>query len=299
VSGGSARIAFDLAGEGRNAWIRFESARGRGRVFVPRDSFATEMGIFFNETFAQVDWIGGTSRLHLEAIEEEKPDLVVWQIAERRLLSLPLDHQAATAYEIYAFDRASPAGKLAMAAFGYRMEGALAQALDCARAAAAEAGNEPAYHYALADLLVAMARNDEAETAIRRAIEIRDDRPAYWHLASRLRRMKGDVLGALDASGRAVRLFGDNGAFVADHGYNLLAMGRPAEAVDAMEPARRDISDCLQLSHWLAHAYLAVNDVASARREAVNAYLLHPDHPGNYSLMSAVDAAPSASAPPS
>ena len=83
VRDGNSRSAYQYAGEGRNAWNRFESSRGRGHAFIPRDSFATELGIFVNETFARVDWVGGTSRLHLEAIDEEKPDVVIWQLAAR------------------------------------------------------------------------------------------------------------------------------------------------------------------------------------------------------------------------
>lgn len=143
VRDGNCISAHECAGEGRNAWKRYESPRGRGHAFIPRDSFATELGIFVNETFARVDWLGGTSRLHLEAIDEEKPDVVIWQIAERRLFHVEHDHHAKTAYEIYAFDRSTPFGKRALDAQSDQMEGKLGKALDHARAAASypEAGS--------------------------------------------------------------------------------------------------------------------------------------------------------------
>lgn len=285
VRGGATRLTLDHAGEGRNAWKRFESARGRGHAFIVRDSFSTEMGIFVNETFARVDWIGGTSRLHLEAIDEEKPDVVVWQLAERRLMHVEHDHHPRTAYELYAFDRSTPFGKQALDAYLLQVAGNLAEALSQARAAveAPEAGAP--YHYLLADLLQANSHMEEAEAAIRHAIELQDNRPAYWHLLSVISRHRGNLAAAAAASERAVQLFAHNACFVADHGYNLMHSERLHEAIDAMQSCREHVSDAPHLSYWLARAHLMAGNVHTARREAINAYLLLPDHPDVFRLI--------------
>lgn len=278
VRDGNCRFAHDYAGEGRNAWKRFESSRGRGHAFVPRDSFATELGIFVNETFARVDWVGGTSRLHLEAIDEEKPDVVIWQLAERRLFHVEHDHHAKTAYEIYAFDRSTPFGKQALDAYSDQVHGNLAQALAHARAAALHPDAGAPYRYLLAELLDANGLFEEAETVIKQAIALQDNRPAYWHLLSVISRRRGDNAAAIDASQRAVDLFPHNAHFVADHGYNLLTVGRDNDAVDVMQSCRDLVSDAPHLSYWLAQAYARVSDMHKARNEAINAYLLLPQH---------------------
>lgn len=278
VRGGNCRSAHEYAGEGRNAWKRFESSRGRGHAFIPRDSFATELGIFCNETFARVDWVGGTSRLHLEAIDEEKPDVVIWQLAERRLFHVEHDHHAKTAYEIYAFDRSTPFGKLALDAYADQVHGNLAQALEHARAAALHPDAGAPYRYLLAELLEANGLFEEAETVIEQAIALQDNRPAYWHLLSVISRRRGDNAAAIDASQRAVDLFPHNAHFVADHGYNLLTVGRDNDAVDVMQSCRDLVSDAPHLSYWLAQAYARVSDMHKARNEAINAYLLLPQH---------------------
>jgi Flp pilus assembly protein TadD len=285
VRDSSSRLVHDHAGEGRNAWKRFESNVGRGRAFLPRDSFATELGIFLNESFARVDLIGGTSRLHLEVIAQEKPDVVIWQVAERRLLHVEHDHHAQTAYEIYAFDRTTPFGKHALDAYCERIAGNLAEALSHARAAARYAEAGPAYRYLLAELLDANGHVEEADAAIRQAIAMQDNRPAYWHLLSVVSRRRGDITAATAASRRAVDLFAHNAHFVADHGYNLLTAGRYKEAIDVLRRCREHVLDSPHLCYWLAQAYLHTGEVEKARFEAVQTYLLLPNHPEVFSLL--------------
>ncbi len=285
VRGGNCRSAHEYAGEGRNAWKRFESSRGRGHAFIPRDSFATELGIFANETFARVDWVGGTSRLHLEAIDEEKPDVVIWQLAERRLFHVEHDHHAKTAYEIYAFDRSTPFGKQALDAYSDQVHGNLAKALEHARAAALHPDAGPPYRHLLAELLEANGLFEEAEAVIEQAIALQDNRPAYWHLLSVISRRRGDKAAAVCASQRAVDLFAHNAHFVADHGYNLLALGRNSDAIDVMQSCRNLVSDAPHLSYWLAQAYMRAGDMQNARNEAINAYLLLPQHTEIFQLV--------------
>lgn len=285
VRGGDCRSAHQYAGEGRNAWNRFESSRGRGHAFIPRDSFATELGIFVNETFARVDWVGGTSRLHLETIDEEKPDVVIWQLAERRLFHVEHDHHAKTAYEIYAFDRTTPFGKQALDAYAEQVQGNLAQALEHARTAALHPDAGAPYRYLLAELLEANGLCEEAEIVIKRAIAQQDNRPAYWHLLSVISRRCGDPVGAAYASRRAVDLFPHNAHFVTDHGYNLLALGHISDAIDVMQSCRDLVSDAPHLSYWLAEAYMRVGDMQNARNEAINTYLLLPQYPEIFQLL--------------
>jgi Flp pilus assembly protein TadD len=285
VRDGSCRLTHDYAGEGRNAWKRFVSNVPRGRAFLPRDSFATELGIFINESFACVDLIGGTSRLHLEVIAQEKPDVVIWQVAERRLFHVEHDHHPQTAYELYAFDRTTPCGKHALDAYCERVTGNFAAALSHARIAARYPDTGPAYRYILAELLDINGHVEDAEAEIRQAIAMQDDRPAYWHLLSVISRRRGDLTAATAASKRAVELFPHNAHFVADHGYNLLTAKRFSEAIDVLGRCRQHVSDSSHLCYWLAQAYLHVGDVTRARFEAIQAYLLLPNHPEVFCLL--------------
>lgn len=285
VRDGSARLVFNYAGEGRNGWKRFESIRGHGRAFVVRDSFATELSVFLNETFVRVDFLGATSRLHLEAIDEEKPDVVIWEIGERRLMLEETDHYPTTAYEIYAFDGSTPYGLLALEASACRAEGDLTKALQLAAEAARHPEAGPAYDYLHADLLLALDSHEESEVAIRRAIAQRDDRPAYWNLLSVVSRHRGNQKAATEASIRAVQLAPHNAHFVSDCGYNLLTAGSTIEAIECMSACREHVSDSPYLSYWLAMAYMRAGDLPLARKEAINAHLLLPENPQVFDLM--------------
>lgn len=89
---------------------------------------------------------------------------------------------------------------------------------------------------------------------------------------------------AVTASRKAIELFPHNALFISDHGYNLLALGRVRDAIDVMQGCRDLVSDAPHLSYWLAQAYLRLGETKSARTEALNAYLLLPNHPEIFEL---------------
>jgi predicted Zn-dependent protease len=226
-------------------------------------------------SFGRVDFVGATSRLHLEAIDLERPDIVLWEVAERRL-NLPLfDHMRQTAYEIYAFDDEAPAGRLAKHASLLRESGSVEAALNHAKSALAEEGTVPANFYLVADILCDGGQFEEAEAFLRQAIAQRDDRPAYWHLLSILCRGQKRLEEALDASAKAASFGPINAAFITDYGYNLSETGQVGRAIEVLTELSETVSDYEPLHFWLAVAYVRAGDLKAAQQEAKRFSLLY------------------------
>jgi SGNH hydrolase-like domain, acetyltransferase AlgX/Tetratricopeptide repeat len=276
INGFHCREVFQLWGEGRNHWHRFACDGPEAKLFLSRDSFATELAPFLMASFGRVDFVGATSRLHLEAIDQEKPDIVLWEVAERRLGFSLFDHARQTAYEIYAFDAAAPAGRLANQAYLLRESGKHEAALNQAKSALAEEGAGPANSYLVADILYEGGQLEEAEIFLRQAIAQRDDRPAYWHLLNMLCRAQGRLEEALDASAKAASFGLANAAFVTDYGYNLSESGQVDRAIEVLAGLSETVSDHGPLHFWLAVAYVRAGDLKAAQREAKRFSLLHP-----------------------
>lgn len=288
IDGRDIRPAFNHVGAARDSWVRYDCAQGAGRALVPRDSFATELAPFLNATFARVDWISAPQSLPFEVVDQERPDVLVWETAERRLPFPPRDHLPFGAYETYAFDVVSEPGRLALAAQIDRQEGAVVRALENAQQGALADPGNPVHHFWLGQILMEAGRHTEAEAAVQTAIGLRDDRPAYWHLLNIILRHLGRPADSLEAATRAVALFPDNALFVSHLGYNLLAAGQLHRAIDAMRACRDAVSDSEELCHWLARAHLAAGDRAAALAAAADCFLLQPDHPQVHWLLAQI-----------
>ena len=265
--------------EQRNAWLRTASDHGRGRLFITRDSFATHMGAFLQHTFERVDWLGTTSRLFLEAIDEEKPDVVVWELGERRLHRIELDQYPTTAYETFAYDARSAAGKTALAACDHRDAGNLPRALVAANQALELSPDDGTLRYLLGTLHLRLGDGSAAQNAAQRAIAIRDDRPAYWQLLASALRLQGLANDALAASRTAASLSPDNAFYVAEFGADLLQQGDISQAVDVMSRCRQDVSTSKLLCCRLAEAWSCVGAADRAQAEAQQGLLLDPEDP--------------------
>lgn len=282
------KLLFDRRGAAREGWGAWECASGRGRALVARDSFATELAPFVNATFARVDWISAQQALPFEVVDAERPDLLVWEVAERRLPFPPRDHLPFGACETHAFDPHSPAGRAGLDAVANRLDGHVGPALAAARQAVALDAGDAVSRFWLAQLLLELGRFGEAEAAVGEALALRDDRAAYWHLRNIALRHLGRRGEALDASRRAVALLPDNGLFVSHLGFNLLAAGRTGEAVETMRECRAVVSDCEELCYWLARALLAAGEREAALAAAVDCFLLQPDQTAVHALLATI-----------
>lgn len=286
---GTGRVApvllHDRRGAAREAWVAYRCESGRGRAMIARDSFGTELAPFVNATFATVDWISSGHALPFEAIDACRPDVVIWEVAERRLPFPPRDHQPFGEFETLAFDAGAPVGRTGLAVVALRQDGNRQAALAAARQAVAEAPDEAILHFWLAQTLYEAGLFSEAEQAVGAAIRRNDSRPAFWHLSNVIQRHNGNAAASLAASLRAAAMVPDNALFVSHLGFNLLAAGRPEKAVAEMSRCREIVADSEDLCYWLARALLAVGDREGAMAQAVDCYLLQPDHAAIHALL--------------
>jgi tetratricopeptide (TPR) repeat protein len=91
--------------------------------------------------------------------------------------------------------------------------------------------------HALGRSFAALARDDEASTALRSALRIRPDLLAAWLDLAQVQRRQGDAAGALDSSSRALSLAPGSVPGWTAYGLALAALGRPSAAVDALNHA--------------------------------------------------------------
>lgn len=269
----------------REAWVAYRCESGWGRAMIARDSFGTELAPFVNATFATIDWISTGHALPFEAIDACRPDVVIWEVAERRLPFPPRDHQPFGALETLAFDTGDSVGRTGLEIVALRLDGNRQAALAAARQAVAESPDAAILHFWLAQTLYEAGLFGEAEQVVGEAVRRNDRRPAFWHLSNVIQRHNGNAAASLAASRRAAAMAPDNALFVSHLGFNLLAAGRPEEAVAEMSRCRETVSDSEDLCYWLARAWLAIGDREAAMAQAVDCYLLQPDHAAIHALL--------------
>lgn len=89
-------LDFHVLDAGRIPLVRTRSARGQiGRVLVFRDSFFNQPLPYLAEHFGSADWVWqkpdtNTNQFDTERVEQFRPDLVIQQFTERRLVTLRL-----------------------------------------------------------------------------------------------------------------------------------------------------------------------------------------------------------------
>lgn len=146
------------------------------RCVILRDSFATSMSPFLNESFSRIVYVGTGRRAFPELIKSERPDVVIIERGERTLAAGLIDWDFLSDREVVPYFADSGAEKLNNEALALLAEGRLDDAASCARRAI-ETYDLPDLHFTLGRIHIAAQAFEEAETALQAAV--RGDRGRY------------------------------------------------------------------------------------------------------------------------
>ncbi len=241
------------------------------RVLAFRDSFMTDLSPYLARSFGELLTLGTTTRLMLDAVDDWRPDLVISEVAERRLVAYQSDHQPHGYDWTYLADYSNDVGEAILRALNLLQDDPHGAA-GIIRGLEPSTLREPFRAYSAALVLEAVQDPGGASGFVERLVGPGCADPAALSLAARLVLSAGRAAEAVAFLGRAVELAPWNGAYQELLVYALMQDGRPVEAAEAGERAIRSIDDHANLWYWTAVLRKA-SDKHTAALEAVSAAL--------------------------
>jgi Flp pilus assembly protein TadD len=296
VTDPAARLTQQVMTEVRDAYLVFEQdAPELPSAVIFRDSFMSAPGQFFAESFRRTIFVSSPNTVFYDLVEEERPDVVIFQGAERRLFYLPvepsprdfrsffgdllLDDQEAVAAQrrsrslasqdkaeeaLVANDdalaRTPPTARLLMHRSKLHAElGRTDAALEALRHATTLNPDDGGVWHALSQLYLEQGRGGEAHSAALRAVELEPEQPSYWTTAVVAAVRAREVAQAVELARRARELCPDSEEPYYAESVALVALNRLEEAQAANRAA-------LELAPWMVRYSCHLASIL-ARRE--------------------------------
>lgn len=220
------------------------------RVLAFRDSFMTDLSPYLARSVRDLNTVGTTTRVLIDAVESWCPDLVLSQVAERRLIAFQSDHQPHSAKWIYESDYSGSVGQAVLRALNLLPQAD--QAAAAIRALDPSLLREPHLAYATAVVLEAAGDPGAASGFIEPLLESDKFDPAALCFAAKLVIGAGRMSEAVAFLEQAVEISPWNGAYHELLVYALIQDRRPLAAADAAERAVSRIEDHANLWYWTA-----------------------------------------------
>lgn len=247
------------------------------RCVILRDSFATAMIPFLNESFGRIVYVGAGPHAFPELIRAERPDVVIIERGERSLTQGLTDWGFLGARELLP-DIADPGAEaLHNEARTMLVAGRRDDAENCARRAI-EIDGGPDLKFTLARILIESKAHAEAEAALQAAIQ--DDRDRFsFHLflgVAQLHQQKNAE--AMATFQHATTLAPEHPLGFEHLGYAAILLARHAEAEAALARAAELWPERPAIHHWLSVACEHAGKLQQALTEAERAAELEPGH---------------------
>jgi tetratricopeptide (TPR) repeat protein len=267
VSGGAYETVYRATGADRRGLLVTRCSGGGARALILRDSFATEMGPYLSASFGEAWSFGPVTALDPDMVIASRPDVVIFQTSERRLLRFDPHHEELGWRERFEVDLKTPAGK----AFGRLHQAAEAREFEAAAdlaAAVAEADGLQPHHLIHCALACSHARRHAESTAYaRRALRLDRSFASAWRLvalAALAQRGRRDAAWA-GAARKMIRLAPENALYRGEYAQGLVKFGRVEDGVADLRAAIARFPDYPQLRIQLAR----VLERSGEREEAV------------------------------
>ncbi len=222
-----------------------------GRVLAFRDSFMTDLAPYLARSFSDLLTVGTTTRVMLDVVDDWGADLVISEVAERRLVAFETDHQPHSYEWIYMTDYSGEHGQAMLRARNLMADDP-AQAAEIVRAEGDRCLADPLHAYSAAVILEAAGDIGHAAHFIQHVFETCPGDAAALYLASRLALGAGRAGEAVSFLERAVEAAPWNGAYQELLVYGLRQDGRTTHALVAVERALLRIEDHAGLWYWTA-----------------------------------------------
>jgi alginate O-acetyltransferase complex protein AlgJ len=297
----AARVTLHITTEMRDGYVVFEQdAPELPSAVIFRDSFMTAPGKFFCESFRRTVFVSSPNTVFYDLVERERPEVVIHQLAERRLWYPPVepspfdfraifgdllldDPQAVAAQRRSrslasngradealvandeALTRTRPTARLLM--HRAKLHAALGRtdaAVEALRHATTLSLSDGGAWHALSHLYSEQERAAEAFSAAVRAVELEPAQAAYWTTAVVAAVRSGEVAQAADLARRGRELCPDSEQPYYAESVALLALNRLEEAEAAIRSALELAPSAVLYSRQLASILMRREDWAAA-----------------------------------
>jgi hypothetical protein len=266
ISGPEVTMVATMEGAGRQTCTEARAQTGTGpcRALFFRDSYMTDLSPYLARSFSNFLTIGTTTRVMLDAVDAWRADLVVSQVAERKLIFCESDHQLDSYATMFGGDFRTPSGAALLKALLLLGQ----DPAESARLIAPHADtlcHDPVHAFSAA--LICEANGDTAGAAAfaEAALADRPDQPNTLALAGRIALGAGRLDDAVRLTARAAEAAPDNGYFQELHVYCLVQAHDLAAAAAAVAQALDSIPDSANLWFWGSVCHDAMGDAAAAR----------------------------------
>jgi hypothetical protein len=280
VLGHHSEVVFANDGVGRSDVKEYRSDTAKPcRALFFRDSFMTNLAPYITRSFSASTLVGSTSALHLDLVDEQKPDIVISQLAERRLVGCDSDHQIDTYSDLYRADYLSALGRKALHAMLRFRAGEIDLAAQSISDFDSVSDLQADHAYVAAKIWLARREFARGYNLVQQALEARPDRPSYLTLAAQYKLGLGEKADAIRLAGAATSLHPFNAYYHRVYVYCLVQDGRSGEALDHLEGIIVELSDDSMLWYWASVLREAKGDRQSAIDAIHQAVIFHPGHP--------------------
>ena len=222
-----------------------------GRVLAFRDSFMTDLSPYLARSFSDLLTVGTTTRVMLDAIDTWSADLVISEVAERRLGAFQTDHQPHLHDWMYLTDHSGEHGQAMLRALNL-MPADPAGAAAIIRNEGDRCLADPSHAYTAAYVLEAAGDPGAASGFVESILAAHPGDTAALAMAARLVLGAGRPGEAASFLRRAVEAAPWNGAYQELLVYALIQDGQPVEASAVAESAVLRIEDHANLWYWAA-----------------------------------------------
>ena len=269
---------LDCTGPGRQTGAAFKMPGvANCRALVFRDSFMTDLAPYLARSFSDLLTLGTTARVMLDAVDDWKADIVISEVAERRLISFQTDHVPERHDWMYLTNYSGDAGAALLRA-ATLMERAPLEASALTEPFEAICLENPVYGF-LAGLISEKAgRYPKALLYTSAALALQPNNSAILALRSRLALATQCASEAVRFAQNAVDLAPWNGALVELLVYALLQQGRTQAASDVAEDALLSIIDHANLWYYAAGLRASLGSREAGRTAIARALELDPDN---------------------
>ena len=221
------------------------------RVLAFRDSFMTDLAPYLARSFSDLLMVGTTTRVMLDAVDDWGADVVISEVAERRLVAFESDHQIHRYEWLYMTDHSDELGKGMLRALNLLAAGDVNSAAGIVRAECPD-NPPPAHAYSAAVILEAAGDHAAAGLFADAALAAEPQNSAALALAARVRLATNRATEAVQLLAWAAEDAPWNGAIRELEVYSLMQANQPVAALAVAEDALLGIRDHANLWYWTA-----------------------------------------------
>ena len=272
------RVLECFGAQRQTATITHMQSAPTRRVLAFRDSFMTDLAPYLARSFSDLLTVGTTTRVMLDAVDEWGAEVVISEVAERRLVAFETDHTIHRHDWLYLTDHSGDLGKAMLRALNLLATGDVVAAATIVRTECSD-NPPPAHAYSAAIILEAAGDYVHAGFFSDLALAAEPENTAALSLSARIRLATDQATDAVQLLSWAAEGAPWNGAIRELKVYALMQAGQPLAALAEAEDALRIVRDHANLWYWTGILREAAGQLQSGLEAVSRALALDPCNP--------------------